>query len=341
MASAPRLSRSALSGLDDESAMDRRVAVRIAADQPSAVTTPAACPGCGALERSPLFPVSLRQRGRGPFPGEYRLLACARCGLWSKDHLPSPDRLREHYASLPVERSAWNYPRRGPHERAVDAILGRLPRGARVLELGCWTGRLLAPHGPRLRLFGIEPNPAAAKTAQGAGIQVLGRDLAELPAATVRFDCIVLIDVFEHLPDPLVVLRRLVTLLVNGGTIVMVTGRTDCLPVRIAGPSYWYFACPDHMVFLNRRYTRWLADTLPGITTRYRPVRHFEFRWRQAAFEAAWLLCWRYLSPHSPFPNSWLQRLPGSSRFARLREPFACGMWKDHALVELCAAVIS
>lgn len=340
MASAPRLSSFALASLDGESLSDRHVAARVGESKPGTTATLAVCPGCGAPERSPLMLAGLWQRGRGSFPEEYRLLTCARCGLWSKDHLPSPDRLREYYTSLAVEGSPWNYPARGPHERAVDAILDRLPRGARVLELGCWTGRLLAPHQPRLLVHGIEPNPAAAAIAQGAGVHVLGGDLAELPAATARFDCILLIDVFEHLLDPLMALRRLVGLLANGGTIVVVTGRTDCLPVRIAGPSYWYFACPDHLVFLNRRYTRWLASVLPGITARYRPVRHFEFRWRQAAFEAAWLLCWRYLSPHSPFPNSWLQRLPGSSRFDRLREPYACGMWKDHALVELCAVVV-
>jgi len=294
------------------------------------------CPACSSTHFKPRTPYPLQQYGAGThLPTTYQLMACDECGLWFKNPMPSEEALREYYDGVAAETSPWNYGTRWPHERALDRLLAKMPDGSRVLDVGCWTGRLLSPHLPRLKTFGIEPNRTAARTAEKNGLQILGARIDESIQTNGSFDCITMVDLFEHLREPMKTLKLLVSSLAPGGILYLVTGRTNCTAVRLNGPSYWYFGCPDHLIFLNRRFVRWLGKTIKGVSVDFRDVRHFDFRWSAFFREIAWMMAWRFLSPHSPYKKIPLYRLPGFKRFERLREPMMCGSWNDHALVEI------
>jgi len=293
------------------------------------------CPACLSSQINPISPYRFWQKGDNYLPTDYQLLVCSKCGLWFKDNIPSDRYLRYHYESLNVEANPWNYSERLPHERKLDEMLHKLPDGSKVLDVGCWTGRLLASHHPRLKVYGIEPNASAATVAKQNSLHILGSEVTENLSSLGALDCITIVDVFEHLREPMQTLSCLVSALAPSGKLLIVTGRTDCLPVWLAGTSYWYFSCSDHLIFLNRRFTSWLQEKIPEVKVKYFPLRHFDFRWSKFLYEFAWLLCWRLLSPHSPFLKPALHRLPGFKRFERLRDPLLCGMWKDHALVEI------
>lgn len=300
------------------------------------VTAPACCPACGEGDLRARTSAGRAGMRRPAPPGSLRLWECAVCGLWFKDPIPRTADLAAYYATLPVAPSGWNHDARYPHERAIDRLLHALPDAAPVLDVGCWTGHLLAPHADRLHVFGVEPNRAAAERACARGHVAVFPGLDQVTAGQ-RFRAITMVDVFEHLPEPVGTLRRLVELLLPGGTLTIVTGRTDCLPVWLAGGSYWYFDCADHLVFLNRRFAGYLARTLAGVRVTYRAVRHFDVGWRLALREAAWLVAWRLGSPHSPFRKLPVHRLPGLRRLERLRQPMVCGSFMDHALLSITA----
>ena len=86
-----------------------------------------------------------------------------------------------------------------------------VPRGARVLELGCASGyisrRLIEDRGAEV--VGVEVDPMAAAEARKVGVRVLEGSLTD-PAfrASLRgdFDVVMATDVLEHLPDPAPVL---------------------------------------------------------------------------------------------------------------------------------------
>lgn len=293
------------------------------------------CPACLSTHINPLSSCRFLQKEGSYLPNDYKLLACSTCGLWFKDNLPSKECLKNHYNSLCVEVSSWNYSERLPHERKLDKILSQLPNTSKVLDVGCWTGRLLTPHHPRLKIYGIEPNASAALVAKQNGLHILSSEVTENLPSLGSFDCITMVDVFEHLRQPMETLKHLVSALSPSGKLLIVTGQTDCLPVTLAGSSYWYFSCADHLVFLNRDFANWLQEKIPEVKVNYYTIRHFDFQISQFLYECAWLLSWRFLSPHSPFPKPALHQLPGFKRFDRLRKPLVCGMWKDHALVEI------
>jgi SAM-dependent methyltransferase len=114
-------------------------------------------------------------------------------------------------AMLEVDERHWWY--RG-RRRIVRAELDRLPlpAGARVLDAGCGSGRMLQELVDYGQTSGIELDPDAAEVAaaKGCGEVRVGR-LEQLPWADDTFDLISCLDVIEHTPDDrdtLVELRR-------------------------------------------------------------------------------------------------------------------------------------
>ena len=292
------------------------------------------CPACESKA------VKAHSIGRVPqkseyLPSDYQLMVCSHCNLWFKDNIPSVTQLKQHYCDLNIDTSPWNYSDRGPHEQHLDTVLSTLPDQAKVLDIGCWTGRLLSYHFPRLQVYGIEPNSAAAHISEQSGLKILASEVTTELARFGLFDCITMVDVFEHLPNPIDTIKILISVLAVGGKILIVTGQTDCIPVWIIGSSYWYFTCPDHMIFLNQKFCDWLQQNFQNTNVSYQTIRHFPFHIRRFFYELVWLIAWRFGSPHNSLPKLALHKLPVLSRLDRLREPLVCTTWKDHALLKI------
>ncbi len=101
-----------------------------------------------------------------------------------------------------------------------------LPPG-RVLELGCAHGgftALLCRAGFAAR--GLELDGSVADLASRTfGIEVLAGPLEEQDIAPGSLDAVVFMDVLEHLPDPVGMLRRIMKLLAPGGVMFVQTPR--------------------------------------------------------------------------------------------------------------------
>jgi methionine biosynthesis protein MetW len=102
-------------------------------------------------------------------------------------------------------------------------IAGLVPRGARVLDVGCGSGTLAAML-VELRgatVVGIEPQPERAAAARGRGLHVVQSELnAEIAAGLGEFDVVVFADVLEHLVDPSAALGLARGLLTSGGSVI-------------------------------------------------------------------------------------------------------------------------
>ena len=99
------------------------------------------------------------------------------------------------------------------------------PSGLRILDAGCaggGNGALMKRAGAR-EVVGIEMGAGAAAKARERLDEVLVGDLAKVdlaPIADRPFDVVLLIDVLEHLVDPVATLCRLTALLKPGGLVV-------------------------------------------------------------------------------------------------------------------------
>ncbi|MFU2209470.1 glycosyltransferase [Solidesulfovibrio sp. C21] len=101
-----------------------------------------------------------------------------------------------------------------------------LPPGD-VLELGCAHGGFTALLGKAgFRARGLELDATIAGIAGGLfGVTVLSGPLEEQEIAPGSLCAVVLMDVLEHLPDPVEMLRRVGTLLAPGGVVFVQTPR--------------------------------------------------------------------------------------------------------------------
>jgi 2-polyprenyl-3-methyl-5-hydroxy-6-metoxy-1,4-benzoquinol methylase len=107
-----------------------------------------------------------------------------------------------------------------------NLVVGLVPPGARVLEIGCASGYMsdVLKHRLGCTVIGLEISPEAGAMAEPFCERVIIGDVEALDLddllAGQQFDCIVVADVLEHLRQPDVVMRRLTSLLAPDGAIV-------------------------------------------------------------------------------------------------------------------------
>ena len=215
-----------------------------------------ACPACGAAN-----PPSVGTAGRafGTVIGtrnfiqpEYAVRDCRSCGLLFKSVVLSAAELDSYYRDL--DAAIFEHDGSYPTDQILRKRLRRLPAGARVLDFGCSTGRLLRDLTTRLSCSGVEPNHAAAAMARQRGIEIVAPE-----SLTGSFDAILLADVYEHLSHPVPVIELLVPRLAPGGWLAIVTGDADAATPRQRVAEFWYFRMPGHLLMASERHFSWLA----------------------------------------------------------------------------------
>jgi len=188
------------------------------------------------------------------------LYRCGACGTVHQPALPRGDALLGLYRDMAdpgyLDEEAG---RRGTARRLL-ARLERHVAPGRLLEAGCGHGLLLDEARRRgWAVTGLEPSAAAGGHARDVlGLDVRPEPLEALdPATTERCDAIVLVDVLEHLEDPLRALRVCAALLAPGGALLVVTPDPSAPVARLAGPRWWGFL-PAHTHLIPRRTLRTL-----------------------------------------------------------------------------------
>lgn len=144
----------------------------------------------------------------------------------------------------------------------VKKILAEHPDMRRVLDVGCFDGRLLDSLGSQYEKLGIEIHDEAARRAEMRSVKIIGCDFDKLPVVQGGVDAVLAIDVIEHTEDPLVFIARLAETVKPGGLILIGTGNTDALSWRFMGSAYWYCHIAEHISFINSRWVDYAARKL-------------------------------------------------------------------------------
>lgn len=190
----------------------------------SAVSASRACPVCQAAGPKHLLH---RQRFEGGLLGHgYDVVVCGICGAGFADGIPTQADLNRYYA----ERSKYSYDGAGGAEspfdldrfrRTVEQVAPYLPgAGARILDIGCATGGLLAIFRARgfSNVMGVDPSPACAAAARSLhGLEVRAATLGQLAGWSERFDFVSMLGVLEHLRDVREAVRCALALVRPGG----------------------------------------------------------------------------------------------------------------------------
>lgn len=198
------------------------------------------------------------------------LRACPECGQLasSVDEAGYWDSMREFDTAdgtKPVEGAGARRDRRaGRILSLIRAALGDGAQRISLLDVGCSSGVFLA--AARARGFdaqGVEPAARAARTAQAAGFRVFCGTLEAAAFEPGSFDAITILEVIEHLRDPVSLLRECRRVLKPGGVLAIGTGNAGSLTVRALGTGWDYLHIArhgGHISFFNPRSMRLLAQ---------------------------------------------------------------------------------
>jgi SAM-dependent methyltransferase len=192
-------------------------------------------------------------------PGAHAdLYACRACGTIQQPALPSGPELLDLYRDMEdeayLEEEAG---RRATSRRLLKHVERVAPRRGRLLEVGCGHGLLLdEARRAGWQVRGLEPARAARAHAASLGLDVRDALVEDLdPAVDGPYEAVVMIDVVEHLEDPVATLRAAAALLVDGGALCVVTPDPSSPTARLAGGRWWGYL-PAHTFLLPRRTLR-------------------------------------------------------------------------------------
>jgi len=215
-----------------------------------------ACSLCGETRTRPVFPDQL------PW-----VVECATCGLRRADPQPSDEELSAIYDEHYYEQFGFV---EGEHtadqglartKRATYASLLSsarphfgLTKGKRLLDVGCGLGfSLLAARDAGFDAVGLDPL-APTDPAARPGRTIVRGSIETFHSETNPFDVVSMVDVIEHVRDPIATFRAVDRLLVPRGLLICATNDCSSRGAQLLG-SRWVHYHRAHLFFFT-------ADTL-------------------------------------------------------------------------------
>lgn len=208
---------------------------------------------------------------------------CQDCGFVQPEQLPAFPAFFEHLYdqrwSAEWVREEFESPYKDLiFETVLDGLSQRVTTGRRLLDIGAHAGRFLhlarnAGWSPE----GIELNARTAAFAQQhSGSPVHQTGVEKIALDGNRYDAITMIDVLEHIPQPVEVLSRARAALVPGGWIAV---KVPCWPAQLMKEEL--------RAKLQRGYRARLADNLVHVNHFHPPSLRRALR--QGGFVDEWV----------------------------------------------------
>jgi 2-polyprenyl-3-methyl-5-hydroxy-6-metoxy-1,4-benzoquinol methylase len=257
------------------------------------------CPICGSSESAELYRFELARW----IPST--VVRCNACGTIYKVPFDLAKPLASYYDEAYAGLLDWEHDDIGAlpvftHIR--DLMTAELKGSGRaLLDVGCGPGNFLhLAQEAGFQVTGLELNPILANRARSrTGAEVIQGDFLSTELQGRRFDVVTMLDLIEHLQDPVGALKQCRCLLKPGGSLILYTPNHSSLIVLIAqagyrlsgarwsGPVAEIFDC-THVTFFDVR-TLGLAVTKAGfgiaktIMSRYDPSRTKQAKGFQAS----------------------------------------------------------
>ncbi len=166
------------------------------------------------------------------------LYQCGRCGF---RQCAGMDRVLAFYECMEDASYEATRAHRALQARRLLRKLGPVTGNRRLLDIGAGSGILVEEAlAAGWRAEGVEPSLNLADAAAGRGLSV---QCGVLPHSKISgpFDVVTLIDVIEHVPDPLGLLRNAADLLAPGGRMLIVTPDVNSIAARSMGSRWWHY----------------------------------------------------------------------------------------------------
>lgn len=169
-------------------------------------------------------------------PGTFSIVRCSSCNLLFTNPRPKCDSIvdlyRNHYGDFDIRptvngKTIKSFVKRNLRVRKFyHWLFGQylsevlLKARGRVLDIGCGSGSTMEElRRLGCKVYGIEPNPKAAKACIEKGLDVTCGVLNEVNFTENFFDTVIMMNVVEHFPSPKRTLEKIYRILRPGGHV--------------------------------------------------------------------------------------------------------------------------
>lgn len=222
-----------------------------------------------------------------------RVVVCTECGTGRVHPLPSDAELRtfyppHYYGNLGTKFSApIEFLVRWVGDRHAAFLASGLPRGGRVLDVGCGRGVILGALADRgIEAHGFEVSEAAARGADARAKICVAERLEDAGYPDAHFDGVIIWHVLEHVRDPRSTLETIRRILRPGGRLVVAVPNFGSPQARWAGPAWFHLDLPRHLYHFPLTALRQLLER-----TGFDVSSEHHFSLRQNPF--GWLQSWQ------------------------------------------------
>jgi len=203
------------------------------------------------------------------------LFRCSVCGFL---FVVFPKDTTEYYLDMQDDVYEQGRDYRAKQQKCLlQRLVKAFPKVKSILDVGAGTGMLVEEAGKQgLDALGVEPSTWCAQKAQSHGLKVLQGTLPHKDLEGRLFDVVALVDVIEHVSDPVSLLNSCAEYLQPAGKILLVTPDVASTAARIFGHRWWHYRIA-HVGYFSRK-TLELALTRTGfkIISTSRPSWYFE-----------------------------------------------------------------
>ena len=123
---------------------------------------------------------------------------------------------REQYQKGGIGRLYWDY-----RDKAVLKLIGDEKT---IMDIGCGEGILMEKivrKFPYVKVFGIDPSPENVDICKAHNLTVHTGSVYELPLADTSVDCVLFIEVIEHLDHPELAIKEIRRILKKDGKLIL------------------------------------------------------------------------------------------------------------------------
>jgi SAM-dependent methyltransferase len=227
------------------------------------------CALCGATEQEPeAYGYDFEYNTTS---NPFRFVRCARCSHLYLSPRPSPSDLGviypAHYYTLAGTGSLVAKLRRLWEGKKVDVYRDALgPGPKRILDVGCGDGRFLDVlrdfGSPDWELVGVDFDPKAVDRCRARGFTAYQKRVEDMAAEDGTFDAVVMLQLIEHVEDPVVLSQRVFSLLRPGGVFVVETPNLAGWDYALFKKRWWgHYHFPRHWNLFSKA-------SLEGMLTR-------------------------------------------------------------------------
>ncbi len=200
----------------------------------------------------------------------FTLYRCKTCGVLFIDPVPS-DRLSEiypsnYYSFASPKESVVHRIKGWLDGRLFQNILKSIPgESLNVLDVGGgagWQLNIIRDIDPRVKFTQVvDFDPGAAELARGQGHEYFCGRIEDFQTDR-QFDLVLLLNLIEHVADPLLILQKVRSMLSPQGLVLVKTPNYDSLDARVFRHKNWGgYHSPRHWVIFTKESFERIAAT--------------------------------------------------------------------------------